>query len=46
MKNGKQKEINYRIEREFLNKVTVQELISRIIRSHIKKDQETGGMVL
>lgn len=43
MKDGNQEKISYTIEREFLNKITVAELVSRIIQSHIKKVTETGG---
>ena len=39
MKNGKQ-EICYTIEREFLAKITVAELINRIIQNHIKNQLE------
>lgn len=36
-KEGKEN-ISYSIEREFLEKVDVSELISRIIRAHIKSE--------
>lgn len=39
MKNGK-REIHYTIEREFLAKITVAELINRIIQNHIKDQSE------
>lgn len=40
MKNGKQKTIRYTIEREFLAKITVTELVNRIIQTHVKKQSE------
>lgn len=36
MKNGKQETVRYTIEREFLAKITVAELVNRIIQTHIK----------
>lgn len=40
MKDGKQETICYTIEREFLAKITVAELINRIIQPHVK--EQTG----
>ena len=40
MKNGKPETIRYTIEREFLAKITVTELINRIIQAHVK--EQTG----
>lgn len=40
MKNGKQETTRYTIEREFLAKITVAELVSRIIQTHIKEQTE------
>ena len=40
MKNGRQEAIRYTIEREFLAKITVTELVNRIIQTHIKKATE------
>ena len=35
MKNGKQETTRYTIEREFLAKITVAELVNRIIQTHV-----------
>ena len=40
LKNGKQETIRYTIEREFLSKITVTELVNRIIQTHIKEQTE------
>lgn len=40
MENGRQKAICYTIEREFLAKITVTELINRIIQTHAKEQAE------
>ena len=40
MKNGKQETIRYTIEREFLAKITVAELVNRIIQTHVKNQSE------
>lgn len=40
LQKEKQETISYTIEREFLSKLTVAELVSRIIRSHIHKNGE------
>ncbi len=40
MKNGKQETTRYTIEREFLAKITVTELVNRIIQTHVKKLSE------
>lgn len=40
MKNGRQETICYTIEREFLAKITVAELVNRIIQTHIKEQTE------
>lgn len=40
MKNGKQETVRYMIEREFLAKITVAELVNRIIKSHVKEQSE------
>lgn len=37
MKNGKQETVRYTIERKFLAKITVAELVNRIIQSHVKE---------
>ncbi len=37
MKNGKQETIRYTIEREFLAKITVAELVNRIIQTHAQE---------
>jgi len=39
----KESTIHYTIEREFLSKITVQELLIRIIKSHIKKESVKGS---
>lgn len=46
-KNSKKITIRYVIEREYLSRITVTELISRIIRSHAGEDRRAywaGGM--
>lgn len=40
MKDGRRETICYTIEREFLAKITVAELVNRIIQTHIK--EKTG----
>jgi len=40
LKNDKQETIHYTIEREFLAKITVTELVNRIIQTHIKEQAE------
>ncbi|MBD5096684.1 MAG: hypothetical protein HDT40_06745 [Lachnospiraceae bacterium] len=40
LNNGRQETIRYTIEREFLSKITVTELINRIIQAHVK--EQTG----
>lgn len=40
MKNDKQEAIRYTIEREFLAKITVAELVNRIIQTHVKEQRE------
>ena len=40
MKNGKQETVRYTIEREFLAKITVAELVNRIIQTHVKEQTE------
>ncbi len=40
MKNDKQETIRYTIEREFLAKITVAELVNRIIQTHVKVQTE------
>ena len=37
MKNGRQETIRYIIEREFLAKITVAELVNRIIQTHAQE---------
>lgn len=37
MKDGRRETICYTIEREFLAKITVAELVNRIIQTHLKK---------
>lgn len=37
---SKKKSISYTIEREFLSKISVEELLTRIIESHIHNDTE------
>ena len=32
---GKKESVSYTVEREFLSKVTVEELLARIIKSHL-----------
>lgn len=43
MRNEKQDAISYTIEREFLSKITVKELVSRIIKSHMDNHTESEG---
>lgn len=43
MRNDKQDAISYTIEREFLSKITVKELLSRIIKSHMDIRAESEG---
>lgn len=38
MRNEKQETTGYTIEREFLSKITAEELVRRIIQSHIHKN--------
>lgn len=40
MKNGKQETIRYTIEREFLAKITVAELVNRIIQTHVNEQRK------
>lgn len=40
MKNGKQETTRYTIEREFLAKITVTELVNRMIQTHTKNQSE------
>lgn len=40
MKNGRQEMMSYTIEREFLAKITVTELVNRIIQTHVKEQTE------
>jgi len=40
LKNGRQETIRYTIERDFLAKITVAELVNRIIQTHIKEQTE------
>ncbi len=40
MKNDKQEAIRYTIEREFLAKITVAELVNRIIQTHVKEQRK------
>lgn len=40
MKNDKQETIRYTIEREFLAKITVAELVNRIIQTHVKDQRK------
>ena len=40
MKNDKQETTRYTIEREFLAKITVAELVNRIIQTHVKEQTE------
>lgn len=42
-KNSKKITIRYVIEREYLSHITVTELISRIIRSHVGEDRRKHG---
>ncbi|MBQ8117010.1 MAG: hypothetical protein IJ147_02960 [Lachnospiraceae bacterium] len=42
-KNSKKITIRYVIEREYLSRITVTELISRIIRSHAGEDRRKHG---
>jgi len=37
LKNGRQETTRYTIEREFLAKITVAELVNRIIQTHVKE---------
>lgn len=37
MKNGRQETTRYTIEREFLAKITVAELVNRIIQTHAQE---------
>ncbi len=41
MKKENQESIPYTIEREFLGKITAEELLSRIIRAHITLPEQT-----
>lgn len=43
MKKEKQEAISYTIEREFLSKITVAELVNRIIQNHIKNGSNGEG---
>lgn len=43
MKDEKQESISYSIEREFSANITVTELVSRIIQSHIKNSAGNEG---
>lgn len=45
MKNEKEKTIRYTIEREFLAKITVTELVSRIIQSHMKNNAKNENIL-
>ncbi len=40
LKNDKQETTRYTIEREFLAKITVAELVNRIIQTHVKEQAE------
>lgn len=40
MKNKQYEVISYTIEREFLAKINITELVSRIIQAHIKNNAE------
>ncbi len=44
LKKEKPKELSYIIEREFLSKITVTELINHIIQSHIKDNKGNGAI--
>jgi hypothetical protein len=41
---AKKESVQYTVEREFLSKITVEELIIRIIKSHVKSDTTKGGI--
>lgn len=41
MKKDNQESPAYTIEREFLGKITVEELLSRIIRAHLTPPEQT-----
>lgn len=42
MNDGEQETICYTVEREFLAKITVAELVTLIIQAHIKEQTEKG----
>lgn len=44
MENSKREEINYIVEREFLSKITLTELVNNIIQSHVKNDIRGEGV--
>ena len=44
MNDGEQETICYTIEREFLAKITVAELVNRIIQTHLKKQNRKSSV--
>ena len=42
----KKEPIRYIVEREFLSKFTAEELLIRIIKSHLNKKAQNGSLVL
>lgn len=43
LKGKKQEVMNYTVEREFLARITVTELVSRIIQVHVKANTKNEG---
>lgn len=41
----KKEPIQYTVEREFLSKISVEELLIRIVKSHIKEVGEGSGLI-
>jgi len=42
---GKKEPIRYTVEREFLSKFSVEELLIRIIKSHLEIEERKGNLV-
>lgn len=40
----KKEAVQYRVEREFLSKFSAEELLVRIVKSHLKKDEKRGSL--
>lgn len=45
LKNENYEAISYTIERDFLAKITVMELVNRIIKSHMNDNTERGNVL-